>query len=125
MEAGLKPALNPGHLTGHEEWMHSPVRPRSAERLRSGMPFQVDVIPTPLPAGWALNCEDSVTLANTELRGELRAKHPESFARIQGRRAFMRDHLGVAVKETILPLSSTPLCLPPFWLSADHMLTRA
>jgi len=120
--AGLRPALNPGHLTGHEEWMHSPVRPGSTEKLSSGMPFQVDVIPVPIPTGWALNCEDAVTLADEGLRAALAERHPECFARIEARRAFMKDQLGVSVRDSLLPLSSTPLCLPPFWLKADHLL---
>lgn len=122
-KGGLRSALNPGHLTGHEEWMHSPVRPGSADRLLSGMPFQVDVIPVPIPSGWALNCEDGVALADAALREEIRTRHPACFARIEARRAFMRDQLGVSVKDSILPLSSTPLCLAPFWLRADHLLT--
>ena len=121
-EGGLRSALNPGHLTGHEEWMNSPVRPGSTEKLASGMPFQVDIIPVPMPAGWALNCEDPVTFADQALRDELKSRHPECFDRIEARRAFMRDELGVAVKESILPLSSTPLCLPPFWLRPDRLL---
>jgi hypothetical protein len=123
-EGGLRSALNPGHLTGHEEWMNSPVRPGSTEKLASGMPFQVDVIPVPMPAGWTLNCEDPVTFADRALRDELKSRHPDCFARIEARRAFMRDELGVAVKDCILPLSSTPLCLPPFWLRPDHLLAR-
>ncbi|MEQ1951547.1 Xaa-Pro aminopeptidase [Mesorhizobium sp. CN2-181] len=124
-QGGLRSALNPGHLTGHEEWMNTPVRPGSTERLASGMPFQVDVIPVPMPAGWTLNCEDPVTFADAALRDELKSRHPWCFARIEARRAFMRDELGVVVKESILPLSSTPLCLPPFWLKPDHLLARA
>lgn len=124
-EGGLRSALNPGHLTGHEEWMNSPVRPGSTEKLASGMPFQVDVIPVPMPAGWTLNCEDPVTFADKALRDALKSRHPECFARIEARRAFMRDELGVTVKDNILPLSSTPLCLPPFWLKPDHLLARA
>jgi hypothetical protein len=123
-KASLKSALNPGHLTGHEEWMHSPVRPGSAERLRSGMPFQVDVIPTPVRAGWALNCEDPVTFADATLRAELEAKHPDVAARIEARRRFVADELGIVIKDSILPLSSTPLWLPPFWLAPDHALVR-
>jgi hypothetical protein len=57
-KSNLRPALNPGHLGGYEEWTHSPVRPGSADRIRSGMHFQVDIIPTPIADGWALNCED-------------------------------------------------------------------
>jgi hypothetical protein len=121
---GLSSALNPGHLTGHEEWMHSPVRPMSADWLRSGMPFQVDIIPTPLPAGLALNCEDPITFADAALRAELESRYPSCHARIETRRAFIRDELGVELRPSILPLSSTPLYLPPFWLRSDHVLAR-
>ena len=111
---GLRSALNPGHLTGHDEWTHTPVRPGSDDRIASGMPFQVDIIPTPMRAGWALNCEDGVVFADAALRAELKARHPAVAERIEARRRFVRDELGIAIRDSILPLSSTPLCLPPF-----------
>ena len=89
------------------------------------MPFQVDIIPTPMPAGWALNCEDGIVFADQPLRTDLRTRHPAVFNRIEARRAFMRDELGVALKESILPLSSTALCLPPFWMAPQRLLVRA
>ncbi len=119
---GLRPALNPGHLTGHEEWMNSPVRPGSTDRIASGMPFQVDVIPVPMRDGWTLNCEDPVTFADEALRAELAGKHPDCLARIEARRRFMRDELGVEISPSVLPLSDTPLCLAPFWLAPDRLL---
>ena len=122
---GLGSALNPGHLTGHDEWLNSPVRPGSQSPIASGMPFQIDVIPVPMPNGWALNCEDAVTFADAALREELRTRHPQVYARIEQRRAFMRDELGVAIHDAILPMSSTPLCLPPFWLASNMLLARA
>jgi hypothetical protein len=122
---GLRSALNPGHLTGHDEWIHTPIRPGSPERIASGMPFQVDIIPTPMRAGWALNCEDGVVFADAALRAELKARHPAVVERIEARRRFVRDELGIPVKDSILPLSSTPLCLPPFWLAAGRLLARA
>ncbi|MDE2383532.1 MAG: Xaa-Pro aminopeptidase [Alphaproteobacteria bacterium] len=122
--AGLNSALNPGHLTGHEEWSHSPVRPGSKERLASGMPFQVDVIPTPMPLGQALNCEDPVVFADAALRAELARHYPAAFARIMARRKLMDETLGVKLKDSILPLSETPLCLPPFWLRPNAVLVR-
>ena len=122
---GLRSALNPGHLTGHDEWFHTPVRPGSAEPIASGMPFQVDVIPAPMPAGWALNCEDGIVFADAALRGELAARWPAVAERIEARRAFVRDRLGVTIRQTILPLSSTPLCLPPFWLAPGWLLARS
>ena len=124
-EGGLKSALNPGHLGGHEEWSHSPVRPGSTEKIASGMLFQVDVIPVPMPAGWALNCEDAVAFADAEMRATLQARYPQTHARIEARRHFMADKLGVTVKPEILPLSSTPLYLPPFWLRPGHVLVRS
>jgi hypothetical protein len=78
-----------------------------------------------MPAGQALNCEDAVVFADAGLRAELAQKYPEAHARIERRRRFMADELGVPLKEAILPLSSTPLYLPPFWLRPDHVLTRA
>ena len=122
---GLSSALNPGHLTGHDEWIHTPIRPGSAERIASGMPFQVDIIPTPLPDGWALNCEDGVVFADDSLSAELKARHPAAFERIEARRQFVRDRLGVAIRDSILPLSSTPLCLPPFWLAPGRLMARS
>jgi hypothetical protein len=121
---GLRSALNPGHLTGHDEWVHTPIRPGSKERIASGMPFQVDIIPVPMPTGWTLNCEDAVTFADSNLRAELRARHTAVSNRIDERRAFIQDMLGVELKETILPMSAIPLCLPPFWLSSHILLTR-
>ncbi len=122
---GLRSALNPGHLTGYDEWVHTPIRPGSADRIASGMPFQVDISPEPLPRGWALNCEDGVVFADAPLRAELGARHPAVLERIDARRRFVRDRLGVTLKDSILPLSSTPLCLPPFWLATRRLLARS
>lgn len=120
----LRSTLNPGHLVSYDEWSHSPVRPGSPEKLRSGMVFQVDVIPTPMPAGKALNCEDSVAIADAGLRAELAARHPEVWGRIEARRAFMADKLGVTLGEHLLPLSNIQLCLPPLWLRPDRIFVR-
>ncbi len=121
---GLRSSLNPGHLTSYDEWLHSPIQPGFSAKIKSGMPFQVDIIPTPLRAGYALNCEDPVVFADAALRAEIAAKHPAVSQRIARRRAFMREALGVDLKDTILPLSSTPLCLAPFWLKPNLLLTR-
>jgi hypothetical protein len=121
-QGGLRSMLNPGHLVSYDEWSHSPVRPGSKETIRSGMVFQVDVIPEPLRTGWALNCEDAVAFADAALRKDIEARHPEASARIRARRAFMRDALGVDLPENILPLSNIPLALPPFWLAPDRLL---
>ena len=75
--------------------------------------------------GMALNCEDGIVFADEALRSELLVRDPEVFQRIGARQAFIRDELGVALKETVLSLSSTPQCLPPFWLTASRLFARS
>jgi len=119
---GLQPALNPGHLMSFDEWVHTPIRPGSGERIASGMAFQSDIIPEPLPAGWAVNCEDPLVFADSELRQDLGKKFPAVWERIQARQEFMRDELGIPVSDDLLPLSTAPACLPPLWLAAEKLL---
>ncbi len=121
---GLKPALNPGHLLSHDEWMNTPVRRGSSDTLLSGMPFQVDIIPVPMLDGQTLNCEDAIVFADQDLREELKVRHPEVFGRMGARRKFLSESIGIDLKPSILPLSSTPLCLAPFWLNNGEILTR-
>ena len=117
--SGLHSMLNPGHLTSYEEWTSSPIRPDSAEKVRSGMVFQSDIIPTPLPAGKLMNCEDTVAVADAALRAEISARHPELWARVQGRRKLMSEALGIQMSEELLPLTDGTAYLPPFWLANE------
>lgn len=117
--AAFAPALNPGHLIAGDEWTHSPIRPGSEEQIASGMVLQCDIIPTPLPDGTALNCEDTVAVADEQLRAELAAGHPALWARIVARRAWMREALGITLADELLPLSAAPAYLPPFWMASE------
>ena len=119
--APFNSALNPGHLVSFDEWVHSPIRPGSAERVGSGMLFQSDIIPSPLAPGQSLNCEDTCAIADAGLRDALRAAYPDVWARIAWRRDFMRNQLGITLHEDVLPLSTAPAYLPPFWLCADKV----
>jgi Xaa-Pro aminopeptidase len=117
--SGLHPALNPGHLTSYEEWTSSPIRPDSAEKIRSGMVFQSDIIPTPLPGGRLINCEDTVAVADASLRSQLKAGYPQLWERVQSRRQSMIEALGIQLSEDLLPLTDGTCYLPPFWLANE------
>jgi hypothetical protein len=117
--AAFAPALNPGHLIADDEWVHTPIRPGSVEQIASGMIFQCDIIPAPVPDGRALNCEDTVAVADADLRAALAAGYPELWQRVQIRRAFLREALGIQIADELVPLSSAPAYLPPFWLQSD------
>lgn len=116
-EGGLRPALNPGHQTSTDEWLHTLVRPSSKEMIASGMAFQCDIIPAPLPKGVGLNCEDSVFFADAELREELKKKYPDVWTRISARRKFIIEEIGIDLKEELLPLSSNAAYYNPLWLA--------
>ena len=118
-------SLNPGHLVHYDEWLDSPIRAGSSDPIASGMIFQSDIIPTGIRPGWTANCEDTVAVADAALRAELESGHPELWSRIAARRAFMRDRLGVAVRDEVLPLSCTPAYFTPFWLDLDRALVSA
>ncbi|MGD9857184.1 MAG: Xaa-Pro aminopeptidase [Planctomycetaceae bacterium] len=117
--ATFGPLLNPGHLTSHDEWLHGFTSAGSGMRIRSGMTFQADIIPSPVRDGWAINCEDTLAIAGPELRGELRTGFPDVWSRIEQRRSLMAS-LGIVLHEEVLPLSTLPGFLPPLW--ADHEL---
>jgi hypothetical protein len=118
-------SLNPGHLIHYEEWLDSPIRAGSSDPIASGMVIQSDIIPTGIRAGWTANCEDTVAIGDADLRAAIESRHPELWSRITARQAFLRDRLGIDVRDEVLPLSPTPAYFPPFWLDLDRALAFA
>jgi hypothetical protein len=116
--------LNPGHQIHLDEWVNSPVFPDSAIELRSGMTMQVDIIPATGGPYFTTNIEDGVALADASLRAELARTFPDLWNRVERRRAFMRDALGIELHPDVLPLSNIPAFLPPFLLRPELAMTR-
>jgi hypothetical protein len=110
-------SLNPGHLIHLDEWVSSPIYRGSTQHLRSGMALQVDVIPATNTPYHTTNMEDGIALADEALRQAFEQNYPDAWERIQQRRAFMHNMLGIRLKPEVLPFSNIPAYLPPFWLS--------
>lgn len=123
--AEFRSMLNPGHLISYDEWVNSPIERASTIPLASGMAVQCDIIPTPLPPGLALNCEDSIVLADDALQSEIADKHPALWARIVRNRTLMTEGLGLTLRPETLPLSLANAYLPPAWLAPDTVCTLA
>ena len=117
--------LNPGHQIHLDEWVNSPVWPGSPIELRSGMALQVDIIPATGTEYFTSNIEDGIALADQSLRAALATRMPDMWARIEARRAFMRDALGIHLHDDVLPLSNMAGFLAPFVLSPDVAFTIA
>jgi hypothetical protein len=118
-------SLNPGHLIHLDEWVSSPIYRGSTQRLRSGMALQVDVIPATNSPYHTTNIEDGIALADRALREAFERQYPEAWERIQRRRTFMREVLGIKLKPEVLPFSNIPAYLPPFWLSPRQAMRVA
>jgi hypothetical protein len=117
--------LNPGHQIHLDEWVSSPVGPGSKVELRSGMALQVDIIPATGTDYFTTNIEDGVALADESLRQAFATAYPRAWARIQARRRFMTESLGIELHPDVLPLSNIPAVLPPFLLRPDHVMCLA
>jgi hypothetical protein len=115
-------SLNPGHLIHLDEWVSSPIFRGSTQRLRSGMALQVDVIPATNTPYHTTNIEDGIALADEALRQSFEQQYPHAWKRIQQRRTFMHDMLGIHLKPEVLPFSNIPAYLPPFWLSPQQAM---
>jgi hypothetical protein len=117
--------LNPGHQIHLDEWVNSPIAAGSTIELRSGMALQVDIIPATGTEYFTTNIEDGIALADAELRDEFARKYPTAWARIEARRRFMGEELGITLHPDVLPFSNIPAYLPPFLLSPNRVMTLA
>jgi hypothetical protein len=117
--------LNPGHQIHLDEWVNSPIHPGSTIELRSGMAFQVDIIPATGTEYFTTNIEDGIALADRSMREAFAAAYPDAWARIGARRRFMADVLGIELHADVLPFSNIPAYLPPFLLRPDRAMTLA
>jgi hypothetical protein len=115
--------LNPGHLIHLDEWMNTPVYPGSSETFASGAAVQCDIIPAVAAPYFTTNIEDGIALLDAKGRDEMKEKHPDLWSRVEARRAFMDDVLGIRLKPETLPLSNIPAYLPPYLLSPRRVLS--
>ncbi|HEU4895593.1 MAG TPA: hypothetical protein VFT85_07125, partial [Acidimicrobiia bacterium] len=71
------------------------------------------------------NIEDGIALADAELRQQVASRYPEMWQRIEGRRRFMIEELGIDLHPDVLPFSNIPAYLPPFLLRPELVMAMA
>jgi len=121
-EQGFKPILNTGHQQDWEDWPNTPFRGGTDARIASGMTLAVDIFSASNSPSQMIHCEDTVAVADDDLRAELAERHPAVWARIRARQDFVREELGVQAPDELLPLTTTPAYLPPYWLAPSLAL---
>lgn len=111
-------SLCPGHLTAEEEWMSSPIYEGSQQQLLSGMILQIDIIPS-VPNFGGVSAESTVLLADESLKLEIQRQYPQLWQRMQQRRTYLIDTLGIKLSADILPMCSTVGYLRPYLLDKE------
>jgi hypothetical protein len=114
--------LPPGHLIHLDEWMNTPIYPDSIERFQSGQAIQVDIIPATGSAYFTSNLEDGIALLDERGRAVFAERYPAAWSRVEARRAFMADVVGIHLRPEVLPLCNIPATLPPFILAPDRIM---
>ena len=115
-------ALNPGHLIHLDEWMNTPIYPASQEQFQSGQAIQIDIIPATNSPYFSTNIEDGIALLDSSGRAEFNEKFPDAWQRIEARREFMHNTLGIRLKPEVLPFSNLAATLSPFLLAPRHVM---
>ncbi len=110
-------AVNTGHTLHLDEWVNSPFTKGSTGKLYSGMALQMDIIPVSKSEFVCANMEDGIALADEQLRSQWSSQYPESWKRIQQRRDFMINQIGIKIKPEVLPLSNIPAYYSPYLLN--------
>ena len=114
--------LNPGHLTADEEWLSSPIYKDSKLLLKSGMMFQIDIIPS--KEGYpGCSCENGIVLADDGLKEEIKTQYPDVWQRMIERRSYIQQELGISLHEDVLPLTNMVAYYTPYLLQKDYAYT--
>ena len=82
------------------------------------MMLQIDIIPS-VP-GYGGSCaESTVVLADETLKAQIRQQYPEMWQRMQVRRQYIIQQLGIQLSEDVLPMCGTVAYLRPYLLDKD------
>ena len=82
----------------------------------------MDIIPATGTPYFTVNMEDGVALLDENGRAELKERYPDFHDRVQQRRAYMAEVIGIELKPEVLPLSNMCGILSPFVLRPNRIL---
>jgi Xaa-Pro aminopeptidase len=118
-------ALNLGHLIHTDEWSNTPFYKDSKDTLHSGMAIQCDFTSSFEDMGVSVHTEDGVVLADETMRAEMKCLAPKSYDRIESRRDFMINVLGIRIAPEVLPTSDLPAVFFPYLLDINLVLANS
>ena len=117
-------SLNPGHLIHTDEWTNSPFTKESNVKIRSGMAIQCDFTSALPHLGFCVHAEDGIIIADHQTQSVLNKIAPKSYQRMKTRQMFMRDVLGINIKDCVLPTSDMPAVIFPYLQNLNCILAN-
>lgn len=85
------------------------------------MIFAVDFIP--IMEGYnGVSAESTVAIADETLRNEIKSEYPDLWDRIENRKKYIQEIIGIELSDEILPLTSTLGYYRPFLLNTREAL---
>lgn len=118
-------SLNPGHQIHLDEWNNTIFYEGSKSVVTSGMALQADMIALPSKHEYGAHLEDGIIVADEAMREQIRNHAPSSWERIVRRRAFMKDVLGINLKDEILPVSDMTGVYFPYMSDTSIVLRKS
>lgn len=115
--------LCPGHTTAEEEWMSSPIYAGSEEVMESGEIFETDIIPS-VEGYNGVSAESTCAIAAAPLQEEIQREYPEMWRRIENRRKYIKEVLGINLHPNVLPMCSTLGYMRPLALSRKAAIVK-
>ena len=117
--------LNPGLIIHTEEWTHSPFAEGDTTPLRSGMMIQCDFTARPAAFNYlGVHIEDGIIIADKAMRNRITELAPKCMARMLERQRFMREVLGIRLRDEVLPTSDIAGLLFPFLAKPDCVFAQ-
>jgi hypothetical protein len=113
--------LNPGHYIGGDEWVNSPFAKGATMQFESSVHLQCDIIVSSADPIMTGICEDGVVIADESLRRSVASEYPEVWARVVARQKRMREVLGIAISDDLLPLANLNGVYHPYMLDTGRI----
>lgn len=117
----FKVGLNLGHNISTDEWSNSPFFRGSQVKLPNGYYLQSDIIASNNDPSKQAILEDGLILADEELRNDLKLQYPVVHDRIEKRRKFVKEVIGINLSADVLPLSNCQAVFHPYLLDLGRI----
>jgi len=86
------------------------------------MAFQCDIIAFPGTSYIGVHVEDTLIIADDNLKNKLKKKYPQTWKRIEIRRNMLKNILGINIGKEVMPLSNLQAILYPFLLDPNYII---